>query len=306
MPDTNLNTALAGARAAAEAHMTGAERNGTQWHEETVSEILWQGAAPQVLHVPFTKRQENTVGADWLWWWVDGSGECFGMLVQAKRLYRHGQNWSVGFWHNKGQQLQALFTAASLLEVPARYVVYLGGEGFRTTTSCGDDHTQDCRRCIRRSVSVLTALQAELAGPSPVDGASAVLSEALPLEDLADGGPDGLVFDVNLDALPEDLRAFLMQRQSGARAVARAVFAAVAKARASSFSATPGTLDRQGVRATFEELPHDRGHFHEPYYPHVLRGLGCEPPQYVQDVLDVGQPSPKIILPAAGVVVIRV
>jgi len=152
---------------------------------------------------------------------------------------------------------------------------------------------------------VLTALEAELAGPSPADGAATVLNDALALADLAAGGPDGPVFDVNLRAVPDDLQKFLLQRQIGARGVARTVFAAVAKARARSFSAASGTLAGQRPRAVFQDLPEDYGHFAEPYYIHLLRGLKREPPAYVLDVLAGEQPSSDAVPPAAGVVVIR-
>ncbi len=117
--------------------MSGCERDGSAWQEETVSEILWQAARPHVMYGDFTKRQEGVVGADWLWWWIDGSGEAFGMLVQAKRLHRIGGRWTVGFRDKNGQQMADLFRTADLFQVPAAYVVYLGGQGSAPIGAAG-------------------------------------------------------------------------------------------------------------------------------------------------------------------------
>jgi len=59
---------------------------GSTWHETTITGIVLQHAHPTVKFVDFNQRQEGATGADWLWWWVDATGEAFGMLVQAKRL----------------------------------------------------------------------------------------------------------------------------------------------------------------------------------------------------------------------------
>ncbi|HVF03771.1 MAG TPA: hypothetical protein VNA20_02930 [Frankiaceae bacterium] len=304
--DDGLPTSLLSGRTAAETHMSGCERDGSAWQEETVSEILWQAARPHVMYADFTKRQEGLVGADWLWWWVEGSGEAFGMLIQAKRLHRVGGRWTVGFRDKNGQQMGDLFRTADLFQVPAAYVVYLGGQGFRANWSCGAGHATDCPACARRSVSVLTALQAELAGPSPADGAAAVLNDAVALEDLAGRNPDGPVFDVNLSAAPDDLKRFLLQGQTGARAVARTVFAGVAADRARGFSAAAETRVDIASDAIFSALPDDTGHFREAYFPHVLRGLRHSPPGYVLDALAEAPTTPDIAGHVAGVVVLRI
>jgi len=77
----DLLSALAHARTVAEDHMIRADRIGISWREETISELLWVNAQPFVMCPDFTHHEENVVGADWLWWWVDSGGECFGMLV---------------------------------------------------------------------------------------------------------------------------------------------------------------------------------------------------------------------------------
>ena len=45
------------------------------------------------------------------------SGESFGMIVQAKRLYVDEARWSFKFNHNSGEQRRALFDAAATLDV---------------------------------------------------------------------------------------------------------------------------------------------------------------------------------------------
>jgi hypothetical protein len=74
-------TALTYARTVAEDHMIRADRAGISWREETISELLWVNAQPYILCADFARHEESVVGADWLWWWLDSSGECFGMLV---------------------------------------------------------------------------------------------------------------------------------------------------------------------------------------------------------------------------------
>jgi hypothetical protein len=55
------------------------------------------------MYADFTRHEEAAVGADWLWW-VDDASECFGMLVQAKRLHCKGNTWTIDFQANKGEQ----------------------------------------------------------------------------------------------------------------------------------------------------------------------------------------------------------
>jgi hypothetical protein len=168
----DLPAALRGAREVAERHMVGCEQDGSSWREETISELIWQAARPFIAYADFNRHQEASVGADWLWWWLDDIGECFGMLVQAKRMHRHNGRFVIDFQANSGEQMKRLFRAADLFEVPAIYSLYLGSTKYRTDLRCGPDHTGECERCRAATVSVLTGLQASMAGPSPIDGAN--------------------------------------------------------------------------------------------------------------------------------------
>lgn len=306
VPDDDLLAAFTRARERVESHMADSEVDDVAWHEETVTDLLLRAARPQVSYHPFHRWQEKRVGADWLWWWLDETGECFGMLVQAKRMHRHGDRLEFDFRAGDGSQMTRLLAAADVLAVPAIYALYLGTPAWRAPVSCGArPHPQDCLRCRRATVSVLTGLQAQLASPSPRDGAGTVLTSAVPLEDLADPrcGTDP-IYDLNLRDLDDELRAFMLQQQPGARRVARAVMAMVSASRLSQFSAA--VADRVELRSdtVFTTLPDDTGHFSRPYFPHVLRGLRRTPPDYLA-AAQAGDPPAEVAAAADGIVVVR-
>jgi len=304
-PSPDLFKTLARARVVAEEHMIGADRVGISWREETVSELLWVNAQPFVRCADFSRHEESRVGADWLWWWVDDAGECFGMLVQAKRLHYRDGRPRLDFQHGQGQQMARLFKAAEQLQVPAVYAVYFGGTEFRGMR-CGEGHTNDCERCRRASVSLITALQAQLASwSSPYDAASLVFQTSTPLEDFVSPAPTEPVHDLNLDEVEPSLRDFLVQEQTGARQIARELFRIVSADRAMQFSADVADRVVTAANPVFTDLPQDRGHFSEPYFRHILRGLRTGLPDYVHDVLADQPPPPDIAGAVGGIVVVR-
>jgi hypothetical protein len=156
------------------------------------------------------------VGADWLWWWVDSGGECFGMLVQAKRLHHRGGQPRLDFRHNDGQQMSRLLSSARELQVPAVYALYFGGVESRGMI-CSEQHANDCERCRRASVSLITALQAELnSGGSLRDAATLAFNMSVPLEDFVDPAVKaGPVQDLNLGEVEFGLSEFLLREQTG-------------------------------------------------------------------------------------------
>ncbi len=259
--------------------MRGSERDGTTWQEETISELVWQAARPEVMYAPFTKREEPSVGADWLWWWIDLQRNAFGMLVQAKRLKRRPSDGSftIEFDYKNGEQMARLFKTSDMFDVPATYVLYMGSPEFRGGVGC-TEHSVDCERCHRSSISVLTALQADFTRESPRDAATEALIMSIPLEDLVDQErAPTRISDLNMNAADSELRKFLMEGQSGARRVARKLFSGVADDRMRVFTAAQDERQRIGDAAMFTDLPLDYGHFRRPYYPHVLRGLRTAP-----------------------------
>lgn len=283
---TDVRTALAAGRAACIDHMAACESSGLQWTEETVTEILLTRAAPHVRFVTFTRKQEARVGADWLWWWVAPTGESFGMLVQAKRLYVHNEKWTFKFNHNAGQQRRALSEAAESLDVAPVYGLYLGTQRYRGAASCGtDSHAQeDCEACAMRAVSVMPEL---LAVSHLVADAASTYERSLALEGAFDNAEKQSAWlgAINAD-LTDDVRAFLTKPQAGARAIARSLVDRVLAVRAGQFSKNVEAMVRtEQLGRVFRDLPGDRGHFGMPYLPVLLRGLGHSPPDYVLSIL---------------------
>ena len=93
--------------------------------------------------------REATLGADWLWWWVDeAADECFGMLVQAKRLHYYA-DWVCDLHASDGgAQMHRLFSTAMRFGVPPIYAIYVGPPSNRPSVGCGGEHTErDCARC---------------------------------------------------------------------------------------------------------------------------------------------------------------
>jgi hypothetical protein len=284
--------------------MTGCERDGSSWREETISELLWQAARPYVMYADFTRHQEAAVGADWLWWWVDDTGECFGMLVQAKRLHCRGNNWEIEFQANKGEQMKRLFRTAEIFSVPAFYVLYMGGVDYRGSFSCGPNHHSGCEPCRKASVSVMAGLLATMVSPSPRDGANAALNWSIPLEDLVDSASEP-IYDLNWEQADADLRTFLLEGQTGARNIARTLFRGVSVARGGMFSLDVAEGVNIGSDVIFQNLPLDMAHFGVPYFDHILRGLRRGLPAYVQDILAGQEPPPSVTNNVGGVAVIR-
>lgn len=132
--------------------------------EETLTEILLAAASDRVRYVEFNGAEEASVGADWLWWFVDESGECLGLLVQAKRLKLKGSKWKIDFGYRSGgeSQMQKLLDASTHLGVASAYVLYCGDWAYRGDLTCGPRHTgESCNLCDRAGVSMLAGLCAK-------------------------------------------------------------------------------------------------------------------------------------------------
>lgn len=285
--------------------MIGCERDGSSWREETVSEVVWQAARPYVMYADFTRHQESRVGADWLWWWVDRDGECFGMLVQAKRLFCKGPEWSLDFGAKGGEQRRALFATADQFAVPAVYVLYMGSVGYRASYTSQINDLNKLDRARKATVSVLAALLTQYSS-SPRDGATTALNLSIPLEDLANpSAAPGPIYDLNLRDTTSELRSFLLRGQTGARHVARMIFKAVSDARQGMFSLDVAERGRVDASAVFDDVPLDSAHFGRPNFDHVLRGLRSQAPSYVEDVLAGRLPPPSVTDSVGGVVIVR-
>ncbi|MDQ6945276.1 MAG: hypothetical protein M3256_03160 [Actinomycetota bacterium] len=311
-----VSGALRAGRIAAERHMEQSEGAGFTWKEETVTDLVLAEVASSIKVVPFTRFQETRLGADWLWWWIDGDSEAFGMLVQAKRLRIDSKRWKFEFGYNKGVQKRTLLRAARHLGVPATYGLYLGTSIYRRPASCGASHAkQTCIQCRRTTVSVMPALLGD--SSFVVDGPS-TYSRSVALEDLAKrrlsrGTALSHVIPALRPTLDPRLRAFLSQPQRGARRIAQELLEALLLVREGQFEAALATqVPYETLTPVFDTLPADRGHFGEPYFPHILNGLRRVAPGYVLDAeyadASIGAPSELTDAPeanVAGVVVVR-
>lgn len=291
--DASVADALQAARIAAEGHMAAFEAAGDTWYEVPVTQIVLAGAFPVAKFATFTQNEEATTGSDWLWWWLDDSGEAFGMLVQAKRLLRKPNKWDVDFDFNKGAQRRALIETGRNLNVAPMYAIYEGTSEWRGGAFCRQkEHSNPCESCRRSTVSLVPAIVTDFAVEHDVQ-VSIAMDESLPLESIAD--PDVIIrqiWDSNIKDLEPDLAQFLFEPQVGARRVAQMVFEKVTKVRGGQFSGPTGTKVVRGTEPIFAKLPDDYGHFNRQYYPEILDGLRSEAPDYVLDVLaDVEVPE---------------
>lgn len=302
----SLLQALTRVRFRAEEHMDRQDRAGLGWSEEAVTEVAIGAGDPFLKPIPFNRNQESTVGADWLWWWIDSSShECFGMLVQAKRLKRDGPAWKLDVSHGGGSQRHNLLDTADSFDVPAVYGVYMGGMQFRRERECAHGAGEPCERCIRMAITMMPAISL-----SPDWGKEALaevtFAEGVPLEDLGDPNHSaGVIRDVNFAALEEgELRTFLLEDQEGPREVARHIFKSVSRRRSSQKSAAVADSIATVGAQVFQSLPRDRGHFGVSYYSHVLRGLRKDPPNYLRDVIAGFPPPAEVSDRVAGIVLV--
>jgi hypothetical protein len=271
------------------------DQAGLTWSEETVTEISLPMGLPFVKPVMFNRAQESAVGADWLWWWLDlSSGVCFGMLVQAKRVKGGPGKWTVDVSHGGGVQQERLMAVADRFEVPAVYGVYMGGASLRKKMGCLHGGLSPCVACTRMAITLMPALSLPVSRTKS-ELIDLTVLEGVPLEDLADTArPAGVVKDVNFRQLSagSELRAFLVEPQSGPSEVAKQIFRSVSVRRANQKSAAVAERLELVGEQVFSDFPGDRGHFAIPYFPHVLRGLRKNPPNYVRDLLaDLAVPS---------------
>jgi hypothetical protein len=307
MSTVELLGACTRVRVAAEDHMDGRDRAGLGWAEESVTDAAVHQGLPELRVVQFNRHQESRVGADYLWWWLDrDSDECFGMLVQAKRLHRVGGRWTVDIGHRNGKQLADLLRSADRFQVPAIYSVYTGGPVFRRDLPCFHGKEPDCLGCRRMAISLSSAYQLCASSESPVDVAGLVLNYSTPLEDLVDPAcSPGPIWDVNLTELgPGELRDFLLRAQCGPKEVARRMFKVIADDRRSSFSAALAEPTTVAGAPIFPTVPKDTGHYPGSYFDHFLRGLRWSLPEYVRDLRQGRAVSAEISDQVDGVVLV--
>lgn len=280
-------------RRAAVRHARAAERAGFAAHEQALTEVVLTRAAPAARVRTFSQREEATTGADWLWWW-HGQGEWFGALVQAKRNKpaRSRPRYDFGYRTGSGhRQIDQLLWTAGCLGVPAVYVLYNHPSIARSvpvSRPCCTAPSEGWR--ARLGVAVVPALAAR----SLVGGSEDVAVQyARPLECMScQGMAPRLVPAVRRVIIDPGLMQLLDgQALTLPRRVARGLLGQLADMRLGQFRRASSELGRPAVGVAapdrvLTDLPGDEGHFAEPYFEHVLRGLRRTPPEYVAAALE--------------------
>ena len=188
------------------------------------------------------------------------------------------------------------------------FAVYTGGQLFRHDLQCFHDKDADCLSCRRMAISIISAYQLWASWESPVDTATLVLNDSIPLENLVDPALGaGTVRDLNLPAIASpELRSFLLHDQHGPREIAKRIFAAVSIQRATSFSAVLAEPMSIASAPIFPIVPRDTGHYPGAYFDHFLRGLRTNPPGYVRDIQEDRPVTAEVASRVAGVVLISI
>jgi len=138
--------------------------------------------------------------------------------------------------------------------------------------------------------------------------AEEAFQRSVPLEDLiAPEGDDPQVMDLNIRRVPDELREFLLNPQTGARRVAKRFFAQAASMRREVFAGVTDLLVPPIARRVFKITPIDQGHFGLPYYDHILRGLRLSLPEEVRSLLRDGtMPRSGEFVGLGGVAVVNI
>jgi hypothetical protein len=307
--------AVARGRLALDAYVCQSTAQDHTWNEESATERLIMAAHPEVKYATFSRAQEAAIGADWLWWFVGDSGECFGVLVQAKKLTVGARTFAVDYKHPggpaAGKQLADLLAAANVFEVPAAYAVYCGDPAYRG----GDrmcpaaDRGDPCQRCERASVLIFPALAAqELLGDAPSKAGAVTFERGVPLEDAIDPAvPGAAVEDVYRLVMGAEFAALLEDPQTGPREIAKRMFEMVKEVRGQMALKFHKDRVDLGPDAVIRSVFAGGERIGDPLLPyaHILRGLRHRLPGYVTQVLAGGQLPDEYAPYLAGLAVIR-
>lgn len=310
----SVDHAFRWARIHAVRHMAACENANLRWSETSITDAVISQAAKAVTVVPFTQRAEALSGADWVWWWLDSYG-AYGMLVQAKRVAINGDDWKFDFNYPRGSgtQRSSLMAAADAMDLLPVYALYLGTGDYRGWTPCPDGHQSGrCLQCVKRSVSLMPALLAEV---TMVNDSTTSYERSVALEDLWNPSPTGaLIIPALQTQMAPDLEKFLTTQQDGVLGVTRSMIDQVLRVRYGEFGIVPEpatdvrpTGERDELGPVFGELPDDSGHWAVNYFEHALTPLRNVPPAYVLEIIsgDVNEDRLSAEMPdnIAGVVV---
>lgn len=324
---SQVHGAFIRATEAAERDMGILTAQGQPWKEERITTTFCMNLVPQIRYTEFNRNQEGRIGADYIWWWLDRSGQCFGCLIQAKSVKKRGQRWKIGSDSptKTVEQMGRLFRTADIFNIPAGYMLYAGDPIYRAGMRCSYSIHENgpCHLREGAAVTIIPALAAErdlkteaersTASPRKLaflpesDGLDA-FHHAVPVVRLADPAPCAGKLSpsaFSLDSSQHDLRRFLETDQVGAAKVARLIFDVVRKIADGQYAAQtlPAVADPSPA-TVFSSYPGTRGHFGTPYFPHLLRGLRNRLPEYVERCL-AGDVPPEVAERADGIVLVE-
>jgi hypothetical protein len=311
-----LLTAFTRGRQEVDLYVSESTQRGHAWGEESATERLLMNVWPDVPYAQFNRPQEKATGADWLWWFVDLTGECFGIIIQAKKMKQTKTQLTVDFKYpnNTGQQMMDLFATAREFNLPAAYMIYCGDMEYRRDSNswCPACSGEDswCQRCERAGTLLLPALAADqMRSQTPSIAAEDAFKAGFPLEDSVDRNLSTKPLqDLNIRSLDLPLREFLTAPQHGPREIAKMMFEVVSTMRRGMFSAVSPErplIDNEDT-FVFSATPRDTGHFRTPYFPHILNGLRRHLPEYVEPVMNGALPPIDLSDRLAGMVVVQI
>lgn len=296
-----LRDVLGSARRSVVRFSQDARRAGFEANEETLTQLLLARVSPRGHPTVFSRQEESRLfGADWLWWFEDRE-EWFGVLVQAKRLRADGTGSPYSFDYtprpsprdpSPPSQRERLLRASRSLGVPAVYALYNSNLLPRDTPAsryCCDDACEE-RPWRRLGVAWVPALLVDYL----VSMGGEVLGQMLPLDCL---GCDAILKRTRRgvarafagDAWSEVSSLYTDPNPTLGRRIAMVLVDQMLSVRIGLFrdAARIGPMPATGLGGrVFPVAPDDVGHFSEPYFDHVLRGLRLGPPEHVVRLME--------------------
>ena len=120
-------------------------------------EVLRIRAAPFLVSRDFPQNRDDVARDNWLWWWVDGSGQALGMLVGTSRYRRDANQWTLAV---NGEAVGRLFSDARRHRVPAVHLLLSGTDPAHEAAGAA----------TRAGVTALPALATRLFATRPPPG----------------------------------------------------------------------------------------------------------------------------------------
>lgn len=100
--------------------MTGMLDAGGMFREVTATQVLLSTGYPRIRFVEFAADEEKENGANWLWWWVDRDGTCYGLMEALGAGDGVGGHAGQGLGSGPGDGCDAPGEGADGIEVEVR------------------------------------------------------------------------------------------------------------------------------------------------------------------------------------------